>query len=322
MIIKKICILGGTGFLGKTLANRLTKDSYQLRLLTRDREKNRDNLILLPTVELMEADIHNQEQLNRHFAGCDAVINLVGILNEKGRDGSGFRRAHVELTDKIIQACNANAISRLLHMSALNADALNGPSHYLRTKGEAEDRAHQAEGIRVTSFRPSVVFGPRDRFFNRFANLLKITPLIFPLACASTRFAPVFVEDVAEAMATTLREPDSYGRRYTLVGPGNYTLLQLVQYTVQCLGISRTIIPLPAPLARLQAAIFDFVPGKPFSTDNYLSATVDSVSDHNDLPILGIKPTPLEAIVPQYLGRRFQRAYYNDFRRSGGGRQT
>ena len=322
MIIKRICILGGTGFLGKTLANRLTKDGYQLRLLTRDREKNRDNIILLPTVELIETDIHNQEQLTRHFADCEAVINLVGILNEKGRDGSGFRRVHVELTNKIIQACNANAINRLLHMSALNADAVNGPSYYLRTKGEAEDRVHQEEGIRVTSFRPSVIFGPQDSFFNRFASLLQITPLVFPLACAAARFAPVFVEDVAEAMATTLRKPDSYGRRYTLVGPRNYTLLQLVQYTAQCLGISRTILPLPVPLARVQAAVFDFVPGKPFSTDNYLSATVDSISDHNDLPILGIKPTPLEAIVPQYLGRRFQRAYYYDYRRSGGRRQT
>ena len=322
MIIKRICILGGTGFVGKTLANRLTKEGYQLRILTRDRERGRDNLILLPTVELIEADIHNEQQLNKHFAGCEVVINLVGILNESGRDGSGFRRAHVELTDKVIQACNANAIGRLLHMSALNADAVKGPSHYLRTKGEAEDRAHQAEGIRVTSFRPSVIFGPRDSFFNRFAALLKITPWVFPLPCAATRFAPVFVEDVAEAMAVTVRDPNSYGSRFTLVGPSDYTLQQLVEYTAQCLDIRRTVIPIPDSLARLQAAIFDFVPGKPFSTDNFLSATVDSISDHNDLLTLGIRPTPVEAILPQYLGKRFQRAYYDDYRRSIGRRQN
>lgn len=317
MIIKKICILGGTGFVGETLANRLTKDGYQLLVLTRDREKHRDNLILLPTVDLVEADIHDQEQLNRQLAGCDAVINLVGILNEKGRDGSGFRRAHVELTNKVIRACEVNAIGRLLHMSALNADAVNGPSHYLRTKGEAEDRVHQAEGIRMTSFQPSVIFGPRDSLFNRFATLLKLSPYIFPLACAEARFAPVFVEDVAEAMARTVHDPESYGCRYTLVGPREYTLRQLVEYAARCRGINRAVIPLSAPLARLQAALFDFIPGKPFSTDNYLSATIDSISDQNDLPALGIPPTPVEAIVPQYLGRHYQRAYYNDYRRTG-----
>lgn len=318
MIIKRICILGGTGFLGKTVANRLTKDSYQLRVLTRDREKRRYNLILLPTVDLVETNIHNQEQLNARLAGCDAVINLVGILNEKGRGGSGFRRAHVELAEKLIQACRQNGIKRLLQMSALNADAAAGPSHYLRTKGEAEDKVHNAEGIMVTSYRPSVIFGPSDSFFNRFAALLKIMPLVFPLACAGTRFAPVFVEDVAEAIARTIRDPDSYGRRFTLVGPRDYTLQQLVEYTASCLGIRRTIIPLPEFLSRLQAAVFDFVPDKPFSTDNYLSATIDSISDHNDLITLGITPTPLEAVVPQYLSRRFQRANYYDFRRSSG----
>lgn len=318
MIIKRICILGGSGFVGETLANRLTKDGYQLRVLTRDREKKRYNLILLPTVELIEADIHDQEQLNTHLAGCDAVINLVGILNEKGRNGSGFRRVHVDLTEKVIRACSQNGIKRLLHMSALNADAVSGTSHYLRTKGEAEDMVHNTAGLLVTSFRPSVVFGPKDSFFNRFATLLKFTPLVFPLACAETRFAPVFVEDVAEAIARTVKDPDCYGRRFTLVGPKNYTLQQLVEYTARCLGIRRTVIPLPALLSRLQAAVFDFVPGKPFSTDNYLSATIDSVSDHNDLITLGITPTPLEAIVPQYLSRHFQRAYYYDFRRSSG----
>ncbi len=318
MKIKRICILGGTGFVGKTLANRLTDDGYQLRILTRDREKGRDDLILLPTVELMEANIHDQSQLIAQLAGCDAVINLVGILNEKGRDGSGFRRAHVELNEKIIIACRENGIRRLLYMSALNADSVKGPSHYLRTKGEAEEKVHTAAGIQATSFRPSVIFGPRDSFFNRFAGLLKITPLVFPLACATARFAPVFVEDVAEAFARTINDPHSYDRRYTLVGPRQYTLQQLVEYTAHCLGIKRYIIPLPDFLARMQAAVFDFVPGKPFSTDNYLSASIDSIADHNDLVELGINPTAIEVIVPRYLSGRHQRADYYNFRQSSG----
>ncbi|MBI2993147.1 MAG: complex I NDUFA9 subunit family protein [Gammaproteobacteria bacterium] len=314
MLIRSICILGGTGFVGRSLANRLARDGYALRVLTRDRERNRSALILLPALELIEADVHDPAQLALHFSGCDAVINLVGILNERGRNGAGFRHAHVELAEKVIAACRLSGARRLLHMSALNADAQNGPSHYLRSKGAAEDLAHQAGELRVTSFRPSVIFGAGDSFFNRFAALLRMTPGIFPLACAGARFAPVFIEDVVEAMARALVNPDTYGRRLNLCGPRTYTLEQLVRYTAECIRARRLIIPLPDFLSRLQAAVFDFVPGKPFSTDNYLSATVDSVCERNDLDSLGIAPTPLEAIVPQYLCGRVVKAHYDRFR--------
>jgi len=316
MLIKQICILGGTGFVGRSLANRLTQSGYGLRILTRNRERNKDNLILLPAVELVEADVHDAEQLHRQFAGCDAVINLVGILNERGRHGSGFRQVHVELTGKIIEACAANNIRRLLHMSALNADADRGPSHYLKSKGAAEDLAHAAIrlGIKVTSFRPSVIFGREDSFFNRFARLLQITPLCFPLACAGSRFAPVYVGDVAETFAQALSDPDCYGRRYNLCGPKVYTLQELVNYTATCIGVKRYIIPLNNLLSRIQGAVFDFVPGKPFSTDNYLSATVDSVCDCNDLTRFVSLPMAVEAVVPQYLSHRSQRARYYQFR--------
>lgn len=316
MLIRKICILGGTGFVGRVLANRLVRDGIRLRILTRNRERNKDDLILLPKTELLETDVHQQENLNRQFAGCDAVINLVGILNERGRDGRGFHHVHVELTRKVIEACRANGIRRLLHMSALHAHAAHGPSHYLRTKGEAEDLAHSAinYGINVTSFRPSVIFGAHDSFFNRFAALLRLT-WIFPLACYSARFAPIHVGDVAEAMARTLKDPASYGRRYHLCGPHVYTLEALVRYTARCTSVKRWIIPLNDILSRIQAAVFDFVPGKPFSTDNYLSAQVDSVCDHNDLAELGITPVPIEVVVPQYLSNHFQRARYYQMRR-------
>ena len=314
MLIRKICILGGTGFVGRSLANRLAGDGYALRVLTRDRERNRAALILLPALELTEADVHDPSQLARHFAGCDAVINLIGILNERGRDGAGFRHAHVELAEKVVAACRQSGVRRLLHMSALNADARNGPSHYLRSKGEAEDKVQAAHDLRVTSFRPSVIFGPGDRFFNRFAGLLRMMPGLFPLACAGARFAPVFVEDVVEAFARALVNPDTYGRRLNLCGPRVYTLEQLVRYTAECIQARCRIIALPDLLSRLQAAVFDFVPGKPFSTDNYLSATIDSVCERNDLDGMGIAPTPLEAIVPQYLCRRVVKARYDRFR--------
>ena len=317
MIIREICILGGTGFVGKTLANRLTQMGIKLRILTRNREYHKDKLLLLPTVDLIQADIHDPQTLVAQFSGCDAVINLVGILNERGRDGSGFHYVHVELAEKVIAACSKNGVKRLLHMSALNADPKKGTSYYLKSKGAAENLVHLAakQGLHVTSYRPSVIFGPDDSFFNRFARLLKMTPFIFPLACPKSRFAPVYVGDVADAFVKTLSDPNSYGQRYDLCGPETYTLQELVSYTASCLGITRHIIPLGDLVSRIQAALFDFVPGKPFSTDNYLSAKLDSICEKNDLSKLGITPMTIKAIVPQYLANKKQRARYYQFRR-------
>ncbi len=314
MIIKKICLTGGSGFVGQTLANQLSKAGYQLKVLTRNREVRRDNLILLPELELVETDIHDQACLDRQFEGCDAVINLVGILNEHGRNGSGFHHVHVELVEKIIKACHNNGIRRVLQMSALNADADHGPSFYLRSKGEAEKILFAERALQVSCYRPSVIFGAGDSFFNRFATLLKMTPVIFPLACPHARFAPVFVGDVAAAFVRTLAHPQSYGQCYSLCGPRSYSLQQLVEFTASCLEIDRHVLPLTNSMSRLQAAVFDFVPGKPFSTDNYLSTRVDSVCKCNDLEKLGITASALEAIVPQYLSARFQRARYQRFR--------
>jgi NADH dehydrogenase len=314
MLIRSVCILGGTGFVGRTLANRLAREGLRLRILTRDREANRHSLILLPNVELVQANVHDPAALAGHLDGCDAAINLIGILNERGRDGSGFRHAHVELARKVVEACRGAGVRRLLHMSALGADARSGPSHYLRTKGAAEDLVHAAVDLRVTSFQPSVIFGREDSFFNRFARLLRLTPVAFPLACAAARFAPVFVGDVAEAFWRVLADPGSYGRRYQLCGPREYSLQQLVEYTARCIGARRRVIPLPDVLARVQAAVFDFVPGKPFSTDNYLSTKVESTCGCNALPDLGIEPVAVEAIVPAYLSHRAHGARFNQFR--------
>jgi uncharacterized protein YbjT (DUF2867 family) len=317
MLIKRIAILGGTGFVGQSLCNRLSREGYKLKVLTRSREYHRENLILLPELDLVQTDIHNPERLKFHLADCDAVINLVGILNEKGNSGKGFKQAHVELAEKIIRACEENGIHRLLQMSALNADATNGKSHYLRTKGEAEDILHSNKaGIHVTSFRPSIIFGRDDSFFNRFANLLKMTPLFFPLACYGTKFAPIYVLDVVEMMSRSIKDPDSYGQKYQLCGPKTYTLEELVNYTADALGLKRTIIPLNDILSRIQATVFDFVPGKPFSTDNYLSAKKDSICDCNDLARYNIKATAIESVVPQYLTKHSYRSLYTKFRSS------
>ncbi len=210
----EICILGGTGFVGSHIAIRLAKHGYRIKILTRHRERHRP-LLVIPGIELIEANIFDQNQLLAQFSGCHAVINLVGILNEKGHRGDGFHKMHVELAQQVLDACLNRKVSRLLHMSALNADAENGPSFYLRSKGEAENLlfASDSDRIAVTSFRPSVIFGPDDSFFNRFAGLLKLSPLFFPLACPDARFAPVYVGDVADRFVSALTDRGSSGKQ-------------------------------------------------------------------------------------------------------------
>jgi NADH dehydrogenase len=302
MTCESVCILGGSGFVGMRLANRLAAGGRRIRVLTRRRERHRQ-LLVIPTLECLEADVHDAQALEAALRGCDAAVNLVGILNERRDDGAGFRRVHVDLTAKVLGACRRAGVTRLLHMSALNADR-QAPSHYLRSKGEAEQQVLEADGtgLRCTVFRPSVIFGPGDGFFNRFASLLRLTPLVFPLACARSRFAPVFVGDVAEAFARALDDPATFGRRYELCGPEVFTLEDIVRYTAGLLGLRRAVLPLPDVLARAQARLLEFVPGKPFSRDNYRSLQVDSVcSGTGGLQAFGIVPTAVTAIVPRYL---------------------
>ena len=218
----EISILGGTGFVGRHLAAALAAEGRRLRIVSRDPERHR-GLRVLPGVELLLGDVHDPGTLRQVLEGCDAAINLVGILNERHR-GRDFRAVHVELPRKLVEACREIGIRRVLHMSALHADPARGSSAYLRSKGEGEDLIHLAvgEGLRVTSFRPSVIFGPDDRFVNRFAGLLRRAPGVFPLACPDARFAPVCVGDVVEAFRRCLDARASYGARYELCGPREY----------------------------------------------------------------------------------------------------
>ena len=313
---RRICILGGTGFVGKHLINRLFKDGHSIRVLTRRRELHRE-LLVMPSVELFDADIHDESTLNRFFTDQDAVINLVGILNERRDNGKGFYRTHVELTEKVIRACRNQGIQRLLHMSALNADPATGSSYYLRSKGEAEHRIHAANDINVTSFRPSVIFGPEDSFINRFASLLKLSPGLFPLACAGARFAPVYVGDVAEAFVCSLNDPFTYDHRYNLCGPHEYTLQEIVELITTALGIRRKIVPLGRFTSALQANLLEYAPGKPFSRDNYRSLKMDSICPEGDSVLrdtFGIEPTALEAVIPRYLQHKTYRNQYQIYR--------
>lgn len=310
MGIHRICILGGTGFVGRHLAARLNRLGFRVRILTRNREKHRP-LLVLPLTEVIETDVYDSAALRAQFEGCRTVVNLVGILNERGHSGAGFRKAHVELSRKTLEACKQSRVEQLLHMSALHADAARGPSIYLRTKGEAEDYLHTFHGnVCVTSFRPSVIFGPGDSFFNRFARLLKLTPGIFPLACARSRFAPVYVGDIVELFVRTIGNVDMYHKRIDLCGPQSYTFKELVAYTAELLRLKRRIVELPNAVAVLQAFFMDyFVPGKPFSLDNYHSLQIDNTCEQG-LTL----PTAIESVVPGYLVNKNHRNRYNLFR--------
>jgi len=313
---KKICVLGGTGFVGQHIISQLAKTGHKVRVLTRRRERNRE-LLVLPNVELINANIHDTSLLKKYFTGQDVVINLVGILNERRDNGQGFHVAHVELIEKIIDSCQTKNVKRLLHMSALNADEKDGSSFYLRSKGEAENKVHHAKNINATSFRPSVIFGSDDSFFNRFACLLYRVPFFFPLACSSTRFAPVYVEDIASAFVKSINNSRTYGKRYDLCGPKNYTLKQLVEFTANNINVKRHIMALGKSASLLQANILEYFPGKPFSRDNYRSMQIDSVCKNNGevlKTIFNISPTSIEAVVPRYLKVQSCRQRYDEFR--------
>ena len=305
MNVLTICVLGGTGFVGSHLCAELVRRGHRLRIASRRRERCR-KLLVLPGAQVIQADVHDVAQLHACIQGCDAVINLVGILNEKGSRGREFRSVHVELARKVIDACIQCNVTRLLHMSALNASQDAG-SNYLRSKGEAEDCVHAAaRTLSVTSFRPSVVFGPEDAFLNRFASLLEWSPGIFPLPCPDARLAPVYVGDIAGVMAGVLCDPAADGSRLDLCGPRQYSLKQLVRYTAAVCGYRRKVLGLPDWMSRLQAHLLSRVPGKPFTLDNYLSFQVDSVCQGASRC-----PTTLESIAPGYLRRQ---SGYDTFR--------
>lgn len=307
MADRSVVVFGGTGFIGSRLVARLSEQGMTIVLPTRH-EANGTALMLLPGVDIVEADIHDDATLRRLVAGKGAVINLVGVLHsDRGTPyGAAFRRAHVDLPRRIVDACAAAGVPRYLHMSALGAD-VHGPSMYQRSKADGEAAATSQPSVETTIFRPSVVFGEGDQFLTMFASLQRFLPLV-PLAGASARFQPVYVGDVADAFVRALLEPRSAHKIYELGGPQVHTLGELVSLAGRYAGHERKVIGLPDALARLQARFFEILPGTPIMTrDNLDSMRVDNVlkesASNNVLTAaaLGIKLTPLEAVAPRYL---------------------
>ncbi len=307
MIIRNVCVLGGSGFVGLHVCNQLVARGYRVTVPTRNRERAK-KLITLPTAEVIVADVYEAASLASVVRGCDAVINLIGVLHD-GRGRASFREAHVGLAQKVVEACRQRGVRRLLHMSALNADA-KGPSAYLRSKGEAE-RIVRESGLDYTLFRPSVIFGREDRFVNLFAKLQSLFPVIL-LGSANARFQPVYVNDVAFAFAESLPRPESFGAAYDLVGPTVYTLRELVQYVGVVTGNRRPVMGLGKGFSYLQALAMELLPGKLLTRDNLRSMSVDSVAA-DALPFASAA-TSLEAVAPGWLAQGTPRDRYNIFR--------
>ncbi|MDP2154881.1 MAG: complex I NDUFA9 subunit family protein [Sulfuricella sp.] len=298
MEIKKVCVLGGGGFVGQHVVSKLCERGYEVRVPYRNINRAK-HLTVLPTVSLVEADINDPDALKKLLQGMDAVINLVGILHE-GKRGA-FQRAHVELPRKVVEACRATGVKRLLHMSALGGDP-DGLSRYQRSKGEGEAlvRAAHGEDLVVTVFRPSVIFGPEDSFLNLFARLLQWTP-IFPLGSPNAKLQPVYVGDVAQAFAASMNNPATFGQIYELCGPTVYTLQELVEYVAKVKGFKRTVIPLSGGMSSLQSILLGLMPVKMLTHDNTLTLKTDAVCGCPFPAVFGIQPAALEAVAPQYL---------------------
>lgn len=295
MTFNRILVLGATGFIGRAIVARLAERGVRVTAPTRRLVRARP-LMPLPTVDIIEADIHDDAQLATLVAGCDAAINLIGILHGGGGSpyGADFARAHVELPQRLAAACTAAGVRRLLHMSALGADGPAPlPSMYLRSKADGE-KAVMASDLDWTILRPSVVFGPEDRFLNLFGTLQRFAP-IMPLARADTRFQPIHIDDVAQAFVNALERRETIGQGYELAGPRVYTLGQLVRLAGKRTGHSRPIIRLPDLAGRLQAMLLEALPGPTLmSLDNFDSMARDSVASGPIAPELGITPVSIE----------------------------
>jgi len=299
-------VLGGSGFVGRAVTEVLCRPEHDIespRLLVPTRQRTHAlGLGHLPKVDVVQADVHDDGDLAKLVDGAAAVINLVGILHG---DEAAFEQAHIALPRRLARACRAANVRRIVHISALGAGE-RAPSMYLRSKARGEAALREA-GLDVTVLRPSVMFGAEDRLLNLFAKLQRYLPIL-PLAAADARFEPVWVGDVAEAVARCLAEPKTIGQVYECTGPEVLTLAQLVQAAGVYAGHSSHIVPLPSWLGRVQAQLLEWWPGAPLmSRDNLASMQLPSVAtgDKPGLAALGIHTTALDSVAPIYLGRRF-----------------
>ncbi len=316
MKLNRVLLLGGTGFVGGSVAEHLTRAGYFVTVPTRhfDRAKH---LTVIPTLEVVTANVFDAATLDALVKQHDVVINLIGTLH------GDFTLVHEAFPRLVAETCARNNISRLIHMSALGADGRvpdDRPSNYLRSRSRGEAAVHTVckthPGLHVTMFRPSVIFGEHDKFLNLFANLVRIFPIL-PLGSANAQFQPVWVEDVARALVTSIAHGETFGHTYPLVGPQVYTLRELVKFVATTLGKHRLIIGLGPTLSMLQAAVFEFLPGKLITRDNVRSMREPNISDSR-FPAFAEHPAAMESVVVNYLSIGAGRARYSLLRDRAG----
>jgi len=312
----RILVLGGTGFVGRAVCEKLSEHSSSDRIIVPTRREPRGNGVrLLPTVDLMIGDVNHPGTLARMVSGSDVVVNLVAILHGSRAQ---FERAHVALPQQLLQACKAAGVRRVVHVSALGVGA-DAPSDYLRSKTAGEAVLMQS-GLDVTVLRPSVIFGAHDHFINLFATLQSLAPVL-PLAGSGARFQPVWVEDVAAAIVRCIDSNATIGKTYECAGPQVYTLSEIVRLAGRWSGHERPQIPLPAWAGKLQATAMELLPGTPLmSRDNVASMSVPNIATGTlpGLRDLGITPAALEAVAPGYLGDLFVRPDLDRYRAGAG----
>jgi len=297
-------VFGGSGFIGRYVVKRLAHAGFVVRVAVRDPQA----ALFLKTagavgqIVPLFAALENEATVHRAVEDAGLVVNLVGILAE-GRRGD-FQRIHAEGAGRVARLAAATGVERLVHMSAIGADPAS-PSNYGASKAAGE-QAVRAAFPAATILRPSVVFGPEDRFFNRFASLARLSP-VMPVIAGATKLQPVYVGDVADATMAALLRADAAGRLYELGGPRVWSFRELLAYILQQTRRHRLMLDVPMALARLQARFLELVPGKPLTRDQLLMLSRDNVVAEGGpgLPELGLTPTPVELVVPGYL-RRFQ----------------
>lgn len=302
MKLDNVLVLGGSGFVGRHVVNALAAQGIKVSVPSRRRERAK-HLILLPTVDVFETDLLAPGVLEDLVLGKQAVINLVGVLHDHG---SAFTRMHVELPQAIVAACQARGIRRLAHVSALGVSP-TAPSEYLRSKALGEQAVLSASDLDVTVFRPSVIFGPEDKFLNTFAQLARVFPML-PVGCPQARFQPVYVGDVARAILRALDDAQTHGKAYELCGPREYTLKELVEFVCVTTGRRRAVLGLSDGLSYFQAFVMEKLPGKLMTRDNYRSMQVPSVCS-GEFPF-NMQPQALEAVAPGYLAPSGPRERY------------
>jgi len=300
----RILVLGGSGFVGRHVCEQLVRAGHTVTVPTR-RASQAAGVQTLPGLTVLETRQLDEGTLAHLMAGHDAVVHLIAVLHG---DEERFEQVHVQLPRRIAAAMQATGVRRLVHVSALGAD-LQGPSMYQRSKARGE-AVLQAAALELSILRPSVIFGAEDHFLNLFAGLQKVLPFM-PLAGSSTRFQPVWVNDVAAAIVHCLHDRDTIGQVYEACGPETFTLGELVRCAGQWAGVNggkgRPVIPLPHALGWLQALGMEMLPGEPLmSRDNLASMKVDNVASGQlpGLQALGITPAAPSGVAPTYLGRQ------------------